>query len=416
MKAVRLTVAPVAALLASVGLLVLGNGLLGTLLVVRAGNENFAGETIGLMMSSYFAGYALGSVLLSRVIVSAGHIRAFAGFASIASVTVLLHLIFVDPLIWTLLRVVTGFAYAGLILVAESWLNAHAVAATRGRLLSLYGVVTMGVWALGQGLLNLSSPDGIVLFLIVSILISLALTPITLLPGHPPAIPQQERLSLHRLLMLSPLGTAGAFLSGLALSAFWGMGPNFAQENGLDTAGISIFMASVLAGALVLQWPLGWLSDHAPRRLVIAGAALAAAAAAAGFVAVGSTGLPVLLALGFLFGGFGIPLYTLCVAHANDRLQASEMLAAARGLLLLNGLGAAIEPFMASLSMSRFGPSGLFAHAGTLLAVLATVALLRRAQGQVETSVATPLPCTPQIALALDTRAADAEPGRPYSG
>ena len=311
---------------------------------------------------------------------------------------------------------VTGFAYAGLILIAESWLNAHAVAATRGRLLSLYGVVTMGVWALGQGLLNLSSPDGIVLFLIVSILISLALTPITLLPGHPPAIPQQERLSLHRLLMLSPLGTAGAFLSGLALSAFWGMGPNFAQENGLDTAGISIFMASVLAGALVLQWPLGWLSDHAPRRLVIAGAALAAAAAAAGFVAVGSTGLPVLLALGFLFGGFGIPLYTLCVAHANDRLQASEMLAAARGLLLLNGLGAAIGPFMASLSMSRFGPSGLFAHAGTLLAVLATVALLRRAQGQVETSVATPLPCTPQIALALDTRAADAEPGRPYSG
>jgi MFS family permease len=261
-------------------------------------------------------------------------------------------------------------------------------------------------------LLNLSSPNGIVLFLVVSILISLALTPITLLPGHPPAIPQQERLSLYRLLTLSPLGTAGAFLSGLALSAFWGMGPNFAQANGLDTAGISIFMASVLAGALVLQWPLGWLSDHAPRRLVIAGAALASAAAAAGFVVAGAAGLPVLLALGFLFGGFGIPLYTLCVAHANDRLQASEMLAAARGLLLLNGLGAAIGPFMASISMSRYGPPGLFAHAGTLLVVLATVALLRRAQGQAETTVATPLPCTPQIALALDTRAGDAEPAK----
>jgi MFS family permease len=326
-------------------------------------------------------------------------------------VTALLHLIFIDPPVWMLLRAVTGFAYAGLILVAESWLNAHAVAATRGRLLSLYGVVTMGVWALGQGLLNLSSPDGIVLFLVVSILISLALTPITLLPGRPPAIPPQQRLSLYRLLTLSPLGTLGAFLSGLALSAFWGMGPNFAQENGLDTAGISIFMASVLAGALVLQWPLGWLSDHAPRRLVIAGAALAAAAAA-GFVLAGGASLPVLLALGFLFGGFGIPLYTLCVAHANDRLQPSEMLSAARGLLLLNGLGAAIGPFMASLFMSRHGPSGLFAYAGVLLAVLATVALLRRAQGQAETSVASPLPCTPQIALALDTRAGDAEPGR----
>lgn len=276
MKDVRLSIAPIAALLASVGLLVLGNGLLGTLLVVRAGNENFAGETIGIMMSVYFAGYALGSVLLSRIIVSTGHIRAFAGFASVASVTALLHLLFINPLVWTLLRAVTGFTYAGLILVVESWLNAHAVTATRGRLLSLYGVVTMGVWALGQGLLNLSSPDGIVLFLVVSILLSLALTPITLLPSRPPTIPQQERLSLYRMLTLSPLGTLGAFLSGLALSAFWGMGPNFAQQNGLDTAGISIFMASVLAGALVLQWPLGWLSDHAPRRLVIAGAALAA--------------------------------------------------------------------------------------------------------------------------------------------
>lgn len=409
-KVARLTVAPVAALLASVGLLVLGNGLLGTLLVVRAGYEDFAGASIGIMMSMYFAGYALGSVLLSRVIVSAGHIRAFAGFASIASVTVLLHLLFIDPLAWMLLRVVTGFAYAGLILVVESWLNAHAVAATRGRLLSLYGVVTMGVWALGQGLLNLSPPQGIVLFLVVSILISLALTPITLLPGRPPAIPPQERLSLHRLLTLSPLGTLGAFLSGLALSAFWGMGPNFAQENGLDTAGISIFMAAVLAGALVMQWPLGWLSDHAPRRLVIAGASLAAATAAAGFVLAGAASLPVLLVLGFLFGGFGIPLYTLCVAHANDRLQASEMLAAARGLLLLNGLGAAIGPFVASLLMSKLGPSGLFAYAGTLLAVLAMVALLRRAQGQPETAVASPLPCTPQIALLLDTRPGDVEP------
>lgn len=407
MKIVRLTVAPVAALLFSVGLLVLGNGLLGTLLVVRAGYEDFAGAAIGIMMSMYFAGYALGSIVLSRVIVSAGHIRAFAGFASIASVTALLHLLFIDPLAWMLLRVVTGFAYAGLILVAESWLNAHAVAATRGRLLSLYGVVTMGVWALGQGLLNLSPPQGIVLFLVVSILISLALTPITLLPGRPPAIPPQERLSLYRLLTLSPLGTLGAFLSGLALSAFWGMGPNFAQENGLDTAGISVFMAAVLIGALVMQWPLGWLSDHAPRRLVIAGASLAAAAAAAGFVLAGAAGLPVLLGLGFLFGGFGIPLYTLCVAHANDRLKASEMLAAARGLLLLNGLGAAIGPFVASLLMSRFGPSGLFAYAGVLLMVLAMVALLRRAQGQAETVVASPLPCTPQIALLLDTRAED---------
>lgn len=408
-KGARLTVAPVAALLVSVGLLVLGNGLLGTLLVVRAGYEEFAGAAIGIMMSMYFAGYALGSVLLSRVILSTGHIRAFAGFASMASVTALLHLLFVDALVWTLLRAVTGFAYAGLILVAESWLNTHAIAATRGRLLALYGVVTMGVWALGQGLLNLSSPQGMVLFLVASILISLALTPITLLPGRAPAIPPQDLLPLRRLLALSPLGTLGAALSGLALSAFWGMGPRFAQQQGLDTAGISAFMAAVLSGALVMQWPLGWLSDHAPRRLVIAGASLAAASAAAGFVLVGQADLTVLLAFGFLFGGFAIPLYTLCVAHANDRLEPGEMLAAARGLLLLNGLGAAFGPFMASLSMTRLGPSGLFAYSGALLTVLAVTALVRRAQGRTETRVASPLPCMPQIALSLDTRTEDAK-------
>lgn len=402
-----LVVAPVAALLASVGFLVLGNGLQGTLLVVRAGQEGFRSEIIGAMMSAYFAGYALGSLMLPRIVASAGHIRAFAGFASIASSIALLHLLVLDAGAWTLLRAVSGFAYAGMILVTESWLNAHAVTSTRGRLLSLYGMITMGIWALGQGLLNLAPPAGIVLFLVVSILISLALVPITLLPSRPPTIPLQAQLNLRRLFAISPLGSLGAFLSGLALSAFWGMGPNFAQEVGLDTAGISAFMAAVLVGALILQWPLGWLSDRYPRRLVIAFSSLAAALAGTGFVLVAGAALPALLSLGFLFGGFGIPLYTLSVAHANDRLGADEMLAAARGLLLLNGLGAVFGPFIASLAMSWLGPNGLFVHAAVLLTMLSLVALLQRLRGPEESAVPSPLPCTPQIALTLDTRSED---------
>ncbi|MCT7373733.1 MFS transporter [Chelativorans salis] len=397
-------IAPVATLLASVGLLVLGNGLQGTLLVVRAGQEGFRSETIGLMMSAYFAGYALGSVVLPRVVSSAGHIRAFAGFASIASATALLHLLLLDAWAWSVLRAVTGFAYAGMILVTESWLNAHAVTSTRGRLLSIYGMITMGIWALGQGLLNVAPPEGVVLFLIVSILISLALVPITLLPSRPPTVPHQVGFDLSRLFAMSPLGTLGAFLSGLALSAFWGMGPNFAQEVGLDTAGISAFMAAVLFGALFLQWPLGWLSDRYPRRLVIAFSALAAALAGIGFVFIADAGLPALLSLGFVFGGFGIPLYTLVVAHANDRLKADEMLAAARGLLLLNGLGAAFGPFVAGLSMRLLGPTGLFVYAAILLTILALAAFLRRLHGPEEEAVSSPLPCTPQIAMTLDTR------------
>lgn len=403
----RLVIMPVATLLMSVGLLVLGNGLQSTLLVVRAGHEGFSSETIGIMMSAYFAGYALGSLFLPRVVASAGHIRTFASFASIASAVALLHLLLLDAWGWILLRAVTGFAYAGMILVTERWLNAHAVAATRGRLLSLYGMVTMGIWALGQGLLNVAPPEGVVLFLIVSVLISIALVPVTLLPSQPPTVSGEARLGLRRLFGISPLGTCGVFVGGLALGGFWGMGPNFAQEVGLDTAGIALFMAAVLFGALVLQWPLGWLSDRHPRRLVIAGASLAAALAGSGLALCTGAGLTVLLPLGFLFGGFGIPLYTLCVAHANDRLMADETLAAARSLLLLNGIGAAFGPFAASLAMIWFGPGGLFLYSAFLLMLLMAAALLRGLQGPEEEASPTPLPCTPQIAMTLDTRGRD---------
>jgi MFS family permease len=402
-----IAIAPVVTLLVSTSLLVLGNGLQGTLLVVRAGSEGFSGETIGAMMSAYFVGYVLGALLLPAVIASAGHIRAFAGFASVASAVAILHILLLDPWSWTLLRAITGFAYAGMILVTESWLNAHAATSSRGRLLSLYGILTMGVWALGQGLLNLSSPDGFVLFLVVSILISFALVPITLLPSRPPMIAQQARLGLRQLIALSPLGSFGALLAGLALSAFWAMGPSYAQEIGLDTAGISAFMAAALLGALCLQWPLGWLADKRPRRLVIAFAAFGAALAGAGLALAENADLPALLSLSFLFGAFGIPLYTLCVAHTNDRLDPKEMLAGARSLLLLNGIGAVIGSFTAGVAMSWLGPKGLFLQAAILLAVLSFFAMLRRIEGPPETSVPLPLPGAPQITMTLDTRGED---------
>ena len=266
-----LVLAPVAALLLSVALLLLGNGLLGTLLVVRAGQEDFPNGMIGAMMSAYFAGYTVGALLLPRVIVSVGHVRTFAGFGAVASMTALLHVVVVDPWAWMPLRMATGFAYAGMILATESWLNAHAVPSTRGQLLSIFGVVSMGSWALGQALLNVASPSGVVLFLIVSLLISAAVVPITLLPSRVPAQAEQEPVPFRDLFFISPLATTGVCLAGLAIGGFWGMGPNFAQRIGLDVGGISAFMAAVLGGTLVLQWPLGWLSDRLPRNLIIAG-------------------------------------------------------------------------------------------------------------------------------------------------
>ena len=196
----------------------------------------------------------------------------------------------------------------------------------------------MGSWALGQALLNIAPPADVTLFLFVSLLISAAVVPVTLLPSHPPAEVQQEPVAFRDLVAISPLPSVGVFLAGLAIGGFWGLGPNFAQRIGLDVGGISSFMAAVLGGTLVLQWPLGWLSDRVSRTLVIAGAALASAAAAIGVALAADAPLPVLLAAGALFGGFGIPIYSLCLAVANDDLPPGRLLGTARGLLLLLSL------------------------------------------------------------------------------
>ncbi|WP_323032984.1 MFS transporter [Paracoccus sp. (in: a-proteobacteria)] len=199
-----------------------------------------------------------------------------------------------------------------------------------------------------------------------------------LLPSHPPAQVEQERVEFRDLVLASPLAAAGAFLAGLAIGGFWGMGPNFGQRIGLDVGGISAFMAAVLGGTLALQWPLGWLSDRVSRNLVIAGAALASAAAAVGVAMAAEAPLPLLLAAGALFGGFGIPIYSLCLAVANDDLPASRLLGTARGLLLLNGIGTAAGPLIGGAAMAIVGPGGLFLYAAALLIILAVLAVTRR--------------------------------------
>lgn len=269
----RLRVGPVSALLFGIGLLVLGNGLQGTLLGVRAGLEGFRQETIGLMMSAYFAGYVAGSIWCPRLIDQAGHIRVFAALASIASAATLTHALTIEPTSWTFLRALNGACYAGLGIVTESWLNGHAAPGRRGQLLAIYGVVTMGAWAASQLLLNLADPAGFVLFCLVSVLLSLALVPIALTRAAVPVTADQSRVSLKKLYTISPLGFAGCLLTGLAMSAFWGMGPTFAQQIGLNNIHLSLFMAAPIVGAVVLQWPLGWVSDQIDRRGVIAGVA-----------------------------------------------------------------------------------------------------------------------------------------------
>jgi len=408
----RLDITPVSALLLSIVILVLGNGLQGTLLGVRAGLEGFSPEAVGILMSGYFVGYAVGAFHCPGLIGRVGHIRAFAALASIASGATLMHAIVVDAVSWTLLRAANGYCYAGLIMVAESWLNGHALNETRGRLLAVYGGAMMAGYAASHLLINLADPGGFILFSVTSILISLALVPVTVARSSAPGSVVAQRFGLARLARISPIGVAGTFVGGLAMSAVSGMGPTFAQRIGLDQFSLSVFMAMPMLGALVLQWPIGWLSDRFDRRTVTLCVIFLAALVCAPLGFWAQDRLIRLLPLAFLFGGLVLPLYSLCIAHANDHITEEQRIPMASGLLLVYGAGAGLGPVTASLVMSRIGPQGLFLFAGALLAALLAFGLARTArrppvpQGRQERFVAMPGTSSTgtHVALNLDPR------------
>lgn len=364
-------------LLVAVILLVLANGLQGTLVSVRASEEGMADEIIGIIMSANFVGFVAGSVLAPHLVQRVGHIRAFAALASTASAVALALAIFVDPVVWTALRAAHGLCYAGLIIVVESWLNASTERSARGRVLAIYSVTVYAAWAISQPLLDLAPTDGFILFCVVSIALSLALVPITLSRAGVPGVVQATRLGLRRLYEVSPVGVVGAFVTGLTASAFFSMAPAFASTSGLSDGQIAIFIAMPLIGALTLQWPLGWLSDLWDRRIVISGAALGAVLIGLGLMLAAANGLMWLFALAFLLGGTMMPIYSLCVAHANDHVTTEEVIAAASGLILVYGLGSTLGPFLSSLLMGRIGPSGLFLFIAGAMAVFVAFTLYR---------------------------------------
>lgn len=365
-----LVIAPISALLIGLFICALGNGLQGTLVAIRAGLEGFSEEAIGAIMSAYFVGYMIGSVIAPNFVQRVGHIRTFAVMASIASAATLAHVLIITPLYWWIFRAINGFCIAGLAVVIESWLNGHAAPENRGQILSIYGLIAVGAIGLGHLLLNIADPHSFFLFCLASIVISLSLVPVSLTRSAPPSLPGLSHFNLPYLFKVTPLGVVGMVITGLTMSAFAGMGPTFAQSIGMDTTGISFFMTFIMLGTVIMQWPIGRLSDKIDRRAVIALAALANALVCLGFIIGSSTDLTFLLPLAFLLGGFGQPLYALCSAHANDIIETDEILSTASSLLLLFSLGSSLGPFLASLTMGKIGPKGLFMFIGLLYVVL----------------------------------------------
>ena len=348
------------ALLLGIALIMLGNGLQNTLLGVRATLEGFGTGVTGLVMTAYFAGFVAGSVIVPRLLANVGHVRVFAALASLASGATLMHTVFVTALSWGLIRVATGFCFAGLYVVAESWINEAATNRTRGQLLSVYMIMVLGGTGSGQLLMNLWDPRGFELFVLVSVLISFALIPITLSVGRAPAFEAPESIGIRALFRASPLGVAGAFLIGIAHSALYAMGPVFATEIGLNVERVSLFIAVALFGGLVLQWPIGWLSDRFDRRRVIVAVAWIAATASLVAGVGGIDSYTVLIAATALLGGMSMPLYSLCGAHTNDHLTPRRIIAASATLVLVGGIGLTMGPLLAAVLMQVAGPQGIF--------------------------------------------------------
>ena len=367
------------ALFLGIAFIMLANGLQGTLLSLRASLEGFSILSLGAMMSSYFVGMLLGAWLSPLYIRRVGHVRVFAAYASIGSVSILAHGIYVEPLIWSAMRFITGICYAGLFIVAESWLNARATNTSRGSLLSVYMMVVFGGAACGQLLLNVSDPKGIGLFILTSVLISLALVPMLLSVNPAPTFESIVPVGVRHLYTLSPLGVVSTLGAGLSHGAIFGMGVVFAVTTGMNTAEVAWFMAAHLGGAIVAQWPIGHLSDRVDRRLVLALVSfLAALVALVGIVLF--TVKIALFIMGFFLGTMALPLYSLAIAYTNDRLEPDETINAAATLVLIAGIGLSLGPITAGALMTLWGEIGYLLYLVVVHLLIAVFALFRMTQ------------------------------------
>lgn len=368
-------ITPISSLLGGVALLLLGNGLLNTLLTLRGVAEGYSTSMLGLIMSGYFVGFLLGTWLAIPLVRRVGHIRAFAFCAALAAITALLHVLIVDPWVWLGLRVLYGLALVSLYMVIESWLNAQVPNDKRGQVFAVYMAVNLGALAAAQQLLNLASPSDFVLFVLAAMLISAALMPITLTRQVQPSVPDTMHTNLRQIAGIAPLAIAAAGLSGLALGAFWGMAPVYAALSGFDATDVGLLMSSAILGGALLQWPIGIYSDKHDRRLV-----LFWVVALAVVVALLMSVLPagrLLLGLIFLWGGLAFAIYPIAVAQLIDQLHSDEILSGSSSLLMVNGIGSVCGPLLAGVLMEHIGPQALPLYFAVTLGLLAAYTLYR---------------------------------------
>ncbi len=372
-------ITPISALLTGVTILLVGQGLQGTLLPVRATLESFSNVAIGVFGATYFLGFAIGCWWGPRLVQRVGHVRVFAAMTAMASVAPLAHGTWIDLWAWIVLRFVSGICFAVLYVVIESWLNETATNDNRGSVFSAYTLINMTMLGFGQQLMLLDDPGLMTLFALSSALVSLAALPVVLSTAPSPRTVETATLDVPRLYRTSPAGMLGSLAAGFANGSFWSLAPVFAMTLSRDVTLTAWFMTAGVIGGAASQWPLGAWSDRIDRRYVMALCAACGVAISACILVFGERLTPqAMILLGGLWGAAAFPLYSISVAHSNDHAAADEFVVVSSGLLLMYGIGAVIGPLLASGLMQAMGADGLYAFTGIIHFAMLIYLFVRR--------------------------------------
>ena len=372
--------AAVGSLIVAISLIQLANGYMGTLIGIRLASAQVEPLVTEIVTSAYFAGYAAGAALCDQLIGRAGHIRAFAAFAALVAAAFLGHALYFDPTLWAVLRALVGFGCAALFVATESWLNAKVTAASRGAVFAIYMVATYATFAGGQFVLNLASPADFTLFALAAILFCVAVLLVAVTRANQPVPIPSNRLKAGELAAAAPVAAVGCFAGGLVSGAFYALVPVYAVSNGRSVLEISFYMALAIIGGLLMQIPIGKLSDKFDRRVVASLVAWAFAGLALTVSPARPT--PWFPAVWLLLGGFMSVIYPICVAHANDRMPAERAVSVSGRLILISGIGSAIGPLLGSAAMALLGIRGLFYFMAAATALFALFALVRCFSGR----------------------------------
>ena len=407
------------ALFTGFGIIVISHGFQGNLLGIRSVIENFNFIVTGTMTSSFFVGFFVGATVVPRLVTKVGHIRVFAAFASMASLSSLIHIVFIDPYVWILARFLTGFSMIGIFIIVESWLNDRANNKTRGKVLSLYMLITYVGMALGNFLLNVSNPQLYEPFILISLLFSVALIPILLTKRKPPKFKKTSSVKIKELFKISPFGSVSMFCTGFIFAPIFSLLSVYAITMKLTIFETSLLLASVMLSGALFQWPIGSLSDRYDRRKIIIGSSIVAVIFSISAIFVSGIGnsLPNLFIESsvsfnyfsttmdktklFMFiiflSGASLPLFSLNLALVNDYIPKEKFVAAGGGLNIIFGLGAMAGPVICSTLMHYLGPNGFFLHLIIFLIPIIIFGFYRLSQREIENnpeSTFTPLPTT----------------------